>query len=85
MLTIDFILVHSDIHSLGTKLVDAITFSHEHDLQLGSFRIVVDILSQFLINSVIFDRNVNRNPLFEFHDVLFECLDLLFSFFQLFE
>lgn len=79
MITIDSVLFHFDVDSLGSELIDSLTFSHEHDLELVSFGIVVDVLGQFLVNHVIFDWYVNSDSLLQLNDVLFEHLDLGFS------
>ena len=51
----------SDHHSLGAKLVSAFGLAHKHDLQLLSVRVVVDVLSQFLVDGVVLDRDVDSD------------------------
>jgi hypothetical protein len=83
-LTVNLILVDSDVDSLGTELIDSFTFSHEHDLQSGSLWVVVNVLSELLIDEVILDRDVYGDSLLELDNVLLECFDFGFSILQLF-
>jgi len=59
----DTLLLNLDGDSLGTELVNAFSLSHEHDLELGPLRVVVDELSQLLIDLVVSDWNVNSYSL----------------------
>ena len=49
----------SDHHALGAELVSALGLAHEHDLELLTVRVVVDVLRKFLVDGVIFDRDVD--------------------------
>jgi hypothetical protein len=48
--------------SFLSKNIDALRFSHEHDLQFGSVRIVVDPFSQSHVNVRPFDWNIDSYP-----------------------
>jgi hypothetical protein len=74
-LTVNLVFVNSYIHPLGTELVNSFAFSHEHDLQLASFRVVVDELSKLLVYRVILHGNVNCDSLFELDDVVLESFN----------
>ena len=58
---VDSVHVNSDGDSLGSELVDTFAFSHEEDLQLLSFREVVDVFCQLFVNGILLDRNINGN------------------------
>ena len=83
-LTVNFVFVYSHIDSLGAKLIDTFTFSHEHYLQLVSLWIVVNILGKFLVNEVFLDRNIDSNSLLKLNNVLLESFNLSLSILQLF-
>ena len=59
---VDFILVDLHVDSLGSELVDALGLSHEHNLELLAVGIVVDILSQLLVDSIVLNGNVDSDP-----------------------
>ena len=71
---VDFVLVHSHCHSLRSELVDSLTFPHKHDLQLLSFRVVVNELRESFIDEVVLHGNVDGNSLFQLDDVVLESL-----------
>ena len=64
------VLFDLDSNSLCAKLVDALGLTHEHDLEFLTFGVVVDEFSQFAINLVLLDRDVDSNALLQVHDVL---------------
>ena len=55
---IDLALVDADINSFGTERVNPFTFPQEHDLEFASFRVVVDVLSEGLVNEAVLDWDV---------------------------
>jgi hypothetical protein len=50
---LDLILLHFDRNVARAKLVNALRFSEEHNLQLGAVRIVVDVIGQALVELVV--------------------------------
>ena len=84
-LDVDLASVHSHCDLLRTKLVGSLRLSHEHNLKLRSFRIVVDELSKLLINLVVFDWDVDSDLLLQLDDVVLQSFNLHFGIFQLFE
>ena len=47
-------LLHFDMHSSLAKLIDALAFSEEHDLNSFSLWVVVDEVSEGTVNRVVF-------------------------------
>jgi len=84
-LTVDFVLVNSDVDSFTSKLVNTFWFSHKHDLKSIPLWVVVNVLSQFFVYGVVFNRNVDCDSLLELDDILFKRFDFLLSVFKLFE
>jgi hypothetical protein len=68
---LDLILLHFDRNSARAKLVNALRFSEEHNLQLGAVRVVVDVVGQALVDLVVRRRDVNCYLLFQVDDVQF--------------
>lgn len=60
-LTLNLVLLDLDEDFFAPKLIHAFALSHEHDLEPLPVRVVVDEVRQFLINRVVFDRNVHRD------------------------
>jgi hypothetical protein len=55
-------------------LVDTLALTHEHNLQSLSLRVVVDELSETLVNWVILHWNVHSNALLKLDDVVLKSL-----------
>jgi hypothetical protein len=68
---LDVLIFDLDSNSLGSKLINTIRLSHEHNLQLGSLRIIVDKLSQFLVGLIVLHRDIHCDSLLEINNVLF--------------
>jgi hypothetical protein len=66
-------------------LIDAFCFSHEHDLELGPLRVVVDELGEFLIRGIFLDWDIDGDSLFQIDDILFQSFNFNFGIFQLFQ
>jgi len=64
-------------------VVNAFRLPHEHDFQLGSLMVVVDEFREFLVNTIMFDWDVDGNSLFEIYDVLLKSSDFNFSILEL--
>ena len=60
-------------------MIHSLCLSHEHNLELLAIWIVVDVLSESLVNGVIFDGDVDGDARFQVDDVLSELVDLLLS------
>jgi hypothetical protein len=73
-------LVLDDFHlnTLGSELVDTGAFAHEHDLELGSVRVVVDVLSDLHVNGIVTDGHVDCETGLKLDDVGLEMSNLLF-------
>ena len=82
---LDIVLLNLDSNSLGTKLVNTFRLSHEHDLEFGSFRVVVNELGKLSVNRIILNWNVNSDSLFQVNDVLLKSLNLNLSILELFQ
>jgi hypothetical protein len=82
---LDIVLFNLDSNSLGTKLVNTFRLSHEHDLEFGSFRVVVDELGELSVNGIILDWDVNSNSLFQVNDVLLKSFNFNLSILELFQ
>ena len=80
---LDIVVFDFNCYSLGTKLIDTLWLSHEHDLELGSLWVIVDELSQLLVNRVFLNWNINSNSLFQVNNVLFKGLNFRFCILQL--
>lgn len=65
------------MHTLGTELVDTIGLTHEHDLELLSIRVVVDVLGETLVNLVVLHGDVDSNTSLQVNDVLLEHINFL--------
>jgi len=64
------------LDSLAAELVDTLTLTHEHDLQLLAVGVVVDVLSNALVDLVVLDWNVHSNTRFQVNDVVTQDIDL---------
>jgi len=82
---LDIVLFNLDSNSLGTKLVNTFRLSHEHDLEFGSFWVVVDELGELSVNGIILDWDVNSNSLFQVNDVLLKSFNFNLSILELFQ
>lgn len=82
---LNIVLFNLDSNSLGTKLVNTFRLSHEHDLEFGSFRVVVDELGELSVNGIILDWDVNSNSLFQVNDVLLKSFNFNLSILELFQ
>jgi hypothetical protein len=82
---LDIVLFNLDSNSLGAKLVNTFRLSHEHDLEFGSFWVVVDELGKLSVNSIILNWNVNSNSLFQVNDVLLKSFNFNLSVLELFQ
>ena len=77
------IFLDLDSDSLGSELVDSLGLTHEHDLELGSFRVVIDEFSQLSIDWILLDWDVNSNSLLQVDDVLLEGINFNLSILEL--
>ena len=87
---VDLVLVDLDVNTLAAELVDTLGFSHEHDLQLLTVGVVVDVLGDTLVNRIVLDGNVNCDTGLQVDDVVSKSFDFLnvllarsLSFFEL--
>ena len=78
---LDVVFLHFDCNSLRTKLIDSLSFSHEHNLKFCSFWIVINEFRQFFINRIFFHGDINCDSLFQIYNVLFQGLNFDFSIF----
>ena len=82
---LDLNLVTQGLHVdlLRAKLIDTRGLTHEHDLKLLAVRVVVDVLSQFLVDRVVLDWDVDSDTRLKVDDVLTQLLDLVVGLFDL--
>jgi len=74
---LDLVFDTFDHDTLGAELVDALALAHEHDLELLSVRVVIDVLGKLLVNAIVLDRDVDRDARLQVDDVLTELLNLV--------
>jgi len=79
---VDSVLVNLDQDTLASELVDTLAFTHEHDLQPVPVWVVVDVLSDLLVNLVILDWDVDSDARLQVDDVVAENLNLALHFFN---
>jgi hypothetical protein len=79
---INLVLVYSNMNFLGAKLIDSVTLTHEHDLELLSVGEVVNVFGQLAVHDVTLQRNVHGNSSLQVDDVLFQSGNLLQGSFQ---
>ena len=82
---LDVVLLNLNHDLSGAELVDTLGLSHEHDLQLASFGVVVDVLGEALVDGIFLDGNVDSDSLLEINDVLLERFNLDLGILQLLE
>ena len=68
-----------DVNALLSELVNTLRLTHEHDLQLLSVGVVVDVLGKRLVDGVALDGNVDGNSRLQVDDVGLEGLHLSFE------
>ena len=85
LVTVDFVLLYSDVDFLGSKLINALTFPHEHNFKLLSLRVVVDELCKFLISWVSFNWNIYCYSLFKINNIVFKSFNFNFWVLELFQ
>ena len=73
--------LHSN--ALGTELVDTLLLSHEHDLQLITVRVVVDVLCQLLVDHVALLWDVYSDTCLQIDNVLTKLLTLTLQAFNI--
>ena len=81
-LDLDLVSLNFDHNAFGAEFVNSFRLAHEHNFELLTIWIVVDILSQFFINLISFCRDVDCNPSFKINDICFESIYLLLTFFK---
>lgn len=73
---VDLVFVNADQHALASELIDTLRLAHEHDLQLLAVRVVVDVLSDSLVDCVALDRDVDCDAALQVNDVVAKCFNL---------
>jgi len=74
---LDLVLDDLDLDALCSEPVDAGALTHEHDLELGSVRVVVDELSDLHVDGIVTDGYVDGEASLQLDDVGLEMLELL--------
>jgi len=82
---LDLASLHLHIDALGPKGVNTNRLSHEHDLKLLTVGVVVDVLSDFHVEWVVANGNVNGDSCLHLKDVRLQASDLLFIDSDLFQ
>ena len=70
-------------NALGTELVDTLLLSHEHDLQLITVRVVVDVLCQLLVDHIALLWDVYSDTCLKIDNVLTKLLTLTLQAFDI--
>ena len=65
-------------------MIDALGLPHEHDFELGPLGVVIDELSQFFVDLIVLNWDVNCDSLLEVNNVSLKCANFNFSILQLF-
>ena len=68
-LDLDLSALNLDHDATRSKLVDALGLAHEHDLQLLTVGVVVDVLCKFSVDRVLLDWDVDGDAGLEVDDV----------------
>jgi hypothetical protein len=68
--------------SFSSEIVNTVTLSHKHDLQLLSIREVVDVFCELPVNLIVFHRNINCNTSLQVNNILFESSNLVMRTFK---
>ena len=84
-LNLDLVSFDLDHDTLRAELIDALGFSHEHDLELLTIWVVVNVLCQLFVSSVSLGRNVDSDPRLEIDDVSLEGVYLFLALLESFE
>jgi len=79
----DIVLFNFNGNSLGSELVNALRLTHEHDLEFGSFGVVVDEFSELSVSLILLDWDVYSDSLLEINDVLLQSINLDLSILKL--
>jgi len=72
---LDVVLLDLNGYSLGAELVDPLRLPHEHDLELGSFGEVVEVLGKLFVDQVILVGDVDGNARLEIDNVFLQLRD----------
>ena len=67
------------MNALLSELVNPLRLTHEHDLQLLSVGVIVDVLGKRRVDGVALDRDVDGNSRLQVDDVGLEGLNLSFK------
>jgi hypothetical protein len=67
------------MYLFSSELVDTVTLTHEHNLQLLAIWEVIDVFSQLAVDCVSLQWNVNSDASLKIDDVLLEGCDFLQS------
>lgn len=76
-LTEDLSTFHLDKDSLGTELVDSVSFSDEQGSELVRVGRSIDVLSESQINAIFVDWNVGLGSSLEFENQSLQVDDVL--------
>ena len=73
----DPVLVDLDVDTLATELVNTLGLAHKHDLKLLAVRVIVDVLSDFLVNLVALNWDVDGDTRLQVNDIVAKNFNLL--------
>ena len=62
----------ADIDSFAAKFVDTCAFPHKHHLKFATVRVVVDELCHLMIDSIIFQRHIDRHSSLQLYDIVLQ-------------
>ena len=70
-------------YALCAELVHSLRLTHEHDLELLSVGVVVDVLSQLLVKCIVLDWDIHGDASLQIDDVLAQLFDLVVGLIKL--
>jgi len=73
---VDLVLFDLDGDALAAELVDTLALTHEHNFQVLAIGVVVDVLSDALVDHVVLDGNVDGDSSLQVDNVVAVSLDL---------
>jgi len=65
------------VDTLATELVNTLGLAHKHDLKLLAVRVIVDVLSDFLVNLVALDWDVDGDTRLQVNNIVAKNFNLL--------
>ena len=84
-LDLNFVAFNFYHDSLGSEFVHTFGLSQEHNLQLLTIWVIVDIFSELLVSLISLARNVDGNSCFQVDDVVLKYFNFILSILEVFK